>query len=168
MYSAHALGASFAYIIYFSFLVSPVESRDTCVRSACEVTLFHYEDAGIPRELARLGAKQAVWGHAKKIEPGLRAYQQARASGVPLPLSRHAYMARVNTKVSSDYVKSPTDGSSETDIVEANDTQSGYNVSKFLVIGSAVVLACSLDQGLLPKALILSLARKFGTIGKRM
>jgi len=35
--------------------------------SACEVILFHYEDMGIPWEIAKLGIRQGMWGAVKKI-----------------------------------------------------------------------------------------------------
>jgi hypothetical protein len=130
--------------------------------TACEVMLFHHEDMGIPWEIAKLGVRQGMWGAVKKLEPGLRAYQKHRASAAPL--SRSAFMAQINTKVSADYLRSletSISDSSEIEIRETSEKPVGHNVPKFLVIGGAVALACTLERGLLTKALIFGVARKF-------
>ena len=136
--------------------------------TACEVLLFHHEDMGIPWELAKLGLRKGMWGAVKKIEPGLRAYQKARASGAPL--SRPAFMAQINSKISSEYLRllGGSDNLTETQIVLTSDKPSGRNISKILIFGAAIVLACSLDRGLLTKAVIFGVARRFANIGKRL
>ena len=131
--------------------------------TACEVLLFHHEDMGIPYEIAKLGIRQGMWGCVKKIEPGLRAYQEARAAGEPA--SRSALMARINTKVGDNFVRSLESNSDESEIVEAEEKPVRNHVARFLVLGGAVALACTLDQGLLTKALIFGVARKF--VGQR-
>ena len=52
--------------------------------SACEVSLVHYEDMGIPKDVAKLGVRHGMWGAVKKLNSGLRAYQSARKPGVAL------------------------------------------------------------------------------------
>ena len=131
--------------------------------TACEIILFHHEDMGIPYEIAKLGIRQGMWGCVKKIEPGLRAYQEARAAGEPA--SKSALMARINTKVGDNFVRSLETNSDESEIVEAEEKPARSNVSRFLVLGGAVALACTLDQGLLTKAVIFGVARKF--VGQR-
>ena len=131
--------------------------------TACEIILFHHEDMGIPYEIAKLGIRQGMWGCVKKIEPGLRAYQEARAAGEPA--SKSALMARINTKVGDNFVRSLETNSDESEIVEAEEKPARSNVSRFLVLGGAVALACTLDQGLLTKAVIFGIARKF--VGQR-
>lgn len=131
--------------------------------TACEILLFHHEDMGIPYEIAKLGIRQGMWGCVKKIEPGLRAYQEARAAGEPP--SKSALMARINTKVGDNFVRSLESNSEEAEIVEAEEKPARNNVARFLVLGGAVALACTLDQGLLTKALIFGVARKF--VGQR-
>ena len=49
--------------------------------------------------------------------------------------------------------------------MEAEEKPARSNVSRFLVLGGAVALACTLDQGLLTKAVIFGVARKF--VGQR-
>lgn len=124
---------------------------------------------GIPWEIAKLGVRQGMWGAVKKIEPGLRAYQKHRASGASL--SRSAFMAQINTKVSADYLRSLESSSNETLEVENSNSckkPSERNIPKLLVVGGAIVLACSLDRGLLTKAVIFGVARKFAKIGRRL
>lgn len=136
--------------------------------TACEVLLFHYEDMGIPWEIAKLGVRQGMWGAVKKIDPALRAYQKHRASEAPL--SNCALMANINTKVSMDYLRcseDASDDSSEAKSLEPSEKPAGKNLSKLLMVGGAIALACSLDQGLLTKAVVFGVARRFSNIGKR-
>ncbi|KAG6755552.1 hypothetical protein POTOM_041383 [Populus tomentosa] len=155
-------------LYYSSWCIRAVESkRGDGELTACEVMLFHHEDMGIPWEIAKLGVRQGMWGAVKKLEPGLRAYQKHRASAAQL--SQSAFMAQINTKVSADHLRSletSISDSSEIEIRETSEKPVGHNVPKLLVIGGAVALACSLERGLLTKALIFGVARKFA-IGRR-
>ncbi|KAJ0971161.1 hypothetical protein J5N97_019120 [Dioscorea zingiberensis] len=149
-------------LYYSSWCIRPVESsRGDGQLTACEVLLFHHEDVGIPWEIAKLGVRQGMWGLVKKIEPGLRAYQVARKSDTPP--SRFAFMAQINTKIDSDYLRSLETSNDSSDIVKAEDEkQHGNGIPRFLIIGGAVALACTLDRGLLTKAIIFGVARRFG------
>ncbi|KAA8533532.1 hypothetical protein F0562_031034 [Nyssa sinensis] len=156
-------------LYYSSWFIQSVESRKGNNQpSACEVIFFHHEDVGIPWEIAKFGVRQGMWGHVKKIEHGLRAYQRARASGEQI--SRAALMAQINTKLNPDYLKSlgNADNSSETEVLSFSEKPVGMHIPKFLIFGGAVVLACSLDRGLLTKALIFGVARRFANIGRRL
>ncbi|CAK9158241.1 unnamed protein product [Ilex paraguariensis] len=155
-------------LYYSSWSIQAVESRKGDGQlTACEVTLFHHEDMGIPWEIAKFGVRQGMWGAAKNIERGFRAYQKARASDVPL--SRPAFMAQVNTKIDPNYLKFVEDDedTSEPEIIGSPVKPIGMNIPKLLVFGGAVVVACSLDRGLLTKALIFGVARRFSNIGRR-
>lgn len=137
--------------------------------TACEVLLFHHEDMGIPWEIAKLGVRQGMWGTVKKVDPGLRAYQRHRASRAPL--SQCAFMAQINTKFSADYLRSLENNHS--DLIEVENKVSSQNqeerkIPRLLVVGGALLLACSLDRGLVTKAVIFGVARRFGRIGRRM
>lgn len=136
--------------------------------TACEVLLFHHEDMGIPWEIAKLGIRQGMWGTVKKIEPGLHAYQKARASGAVL--SRPAFMAQINTKINPELLRflGGDEDLSETEATTTLDRPLSMNMPKLLIFGGAIVLACSIDRGLLTKAFIFGVARKFGNIGKRL
>lgn len=146
-----------------------MESRKGSGRlSACEVVLFHHEDMGIPWEIAKYGVRQGMWGAAKNVARGFRAYQKHRASG-PL-ISHHALMAQINTKLDPNYLKivEGTEDSSEAQLVALEDEKpKGLNIPKLLIIGGAVAVAFSLDRGLLTKTLIFGVARKFGNMGRR-
>lgn len=148
----------------------PVESRRGDGQlTACEVLLFHHEDMGIPWEIAKLGVRQGMWGAVKKFDPALRAYQKQRVSGAPL--SRCAFLAQINTKVSADYLSSLencTNDSSRVENADSSEKPVGRNIPKLLVVGGAVALACTLDRGLLTKAVIFGVARRFAKIGRRL
>ncbi|KAL6003963.1 hypothetical protein ACLOJK_004509 [Asimina triloba] len=155
-------------LYYSSWCIRPVESRKGDGQlTACEVILFHYEDMGIPREIAKLGVKQGMWSTIKKIEPGLRAFQAARKSGVPP--SRCILMAQVYTKMDADQLKSleTTDDSKEVKTLDSHQKQFGGNIPKFLIFCGAVILACSLDRGLSTRALNFRAARRFPMPGRR-
>lgn len=147
-----------------------VKSRKDGQLTSCEVLLFHHEDMGIPWEIAKLGVRQGMWGAVKKFDPGLRTYKKERDSGVPL--SPCANAAKINTKVTADYVRFLEDTTSnflETENQEdASDKPIGRNIPKLLVVGGAIALACTLDQGLVTKALIFGVARRFAKIGRRL
>ncbi|KAJ9174346.1 hypothetical protein P3X46_017377 [Hevea brasiliensis] len=159
-------------LYYSSWCIRAVESRMGDGRLiACEVLLFHHEEMGIPWEIAKLGVKHGMWGTVKKFEPGLRAYQKARASGVPL--SRPAFMAQITTKINSGLPRSlaVNENSSETEVAAAATSSNrslGRKIPKWLIFGGVFVLACSIDRGLLTKAFIFGVARKFANIGKRL
>lgn len=144
--------------------------REDGVASACEVLLFHQEDMGIPREIAKLGVKRGMWGAVKKMEPGLRAYQEQRLSGSKL--SRPALMAQINTKVTSEHLISLSNGASP--VSETPVTHNGGNVAanlkKLLFIGGAVAVVCALTGGgggaLVPPAL-LGFGKRFVNGGRK-
>ncbi|RWW50438.1 hypothetical protein BHE74_00043308 [Ensete ventricosum] len=136
--------------------------------TACEVLLFHHEDMGIPWEIAKLGVRQGMWSCVRKIEPGLRAYQVARRSNEPL--SRFAFMAQINTKFDADKLRSLETVTDLSGNVVESEKQKNWtsSIPKFLVVGGAVAVACTLDHGLLTKAVIFGVARRFANIGKRL
>ncbi|KAG6534291.1 uncharacterized protein LOC121985368 [Zingiber officinale] len=154
-------------VFYSSWCIRAAESKRDGQMTACEILLFHHEDMGIPWEIAKLGVRQGMWGCVKKIEPGLRAYQAARRSDEPL--SHFALMSHINTNfdaVRLSSLESSTGSSAET--VEAEKPKSwASNIPRYLIVGGAVAVACSLDHGLLTKAVIFGVARRFAGIGRK-
>ncbi|XP_010544864.1 PREDICTED: uncharacterized protein LOC104817383 [Tarenaya hassleriana] len=157
-------------LYYSSWCIRAVESRRReGEMTACEVLLFHHEDMGIPWEIAKLGVRQGMWGAVKKIEPGLRLYQKLRSSsaaggGGAMPLSASASMAQINTKVNLDDLfldKEKGSSSSSSPVVDSPRRPLG----KILLVGGAIAVACSLDKGLLTKAVIFGVARRFANMG---
>lgn len=62
--------------------------------------LFHQEDMGIQRDVAKLGVRQGMWGAVKKIAPGVRSYSRAQGRlSRPEAMSRSASMARLHTPI---------------------------------------------------------------------
>ncbi|KAG8374509.1 hypothetical protein BUALT_Bualt10G0002200 [Buddleja alternifolia] len=155
-------------LYYSSWFIRAAESKRDGRMTACEVLLFHNEDMGIPYEIAKLGIRQGMWGAVKKIDPGLRAYQKHRASGAPL--SRSAVLAQVNTKFSVDSIESieSTNCATEVESRVSEEKPTGRGIPKMLVVGGAIALACTLDQGLLTKAVIFGVARRFANMGRRL
>ncbi|KAJ8768410.1 hypothetical protein K2173_021563 [Erythroxylum novogranatense] len=157
-------------LYYSSWCIRAVESKKGDGQlTACEVLLFHHEDMGIPWEIAKLGVRHGMWGAVKKIERGLRAYQKQRLSGAAL--SRCAFMAQVNTQVSAGYLKAMESNPGDSLEIETNDSSKkplGRNIPKLLVVSGAIVLACTLDRGLLTKAVIFGVARRFAKVGRRL
>lgn len=155
-------------LYYSSWCIRTAESKRDGRMTACEVLLFHYEDMGIPWEIAKLGVRQGMWGAVRKIDPGLRAYQKHRASGDPI--SRSAVMAQVNTKVDIENLRSMGSRTnlSEIEPEDSPEKPAGRNIPRLLAVGGAIALACSLDRGLLTKAVIFGVARRFAGIGKRL
>ena len=124
--------------------------------TACEILLFHHEDMGIPYEIAKLGIRQGMWGCVKKIEPGLRAYQEARAAGEPA--SKSALMARINTKVGDNFVRSLETNSDESEIVKQKK-----NLREAMCRGSL----CSAGQSLWRAPSIKGSSRRLSSLALR-
>ncbi|GFZ14210.1 polyketide cyclase/dehydrase and lipid transport superfamily protein [Actinidia rufa] len=144
--------------LYFSsWVIKPVQSRRGDEQSACEVTLVHYEDMGIPKDVAKLGVRHGMWGTVKKLHSGFRAYQQARQSDAPL--SRCALMARITTKIpSDDNADTLEPASSEEDKDQAVDIPRGGEHGgidwKWIVLGGTAALVCGLHTGTIGRALL--------------
>lgn len=150
-------------LYHSSWRIRAVESRKGDGQmTSIEVMLFHNEDMGIPREIAKIGVRQGMWGAVKKVEPGVRAYQMVRKSDAPL--SRSALVARINTKLPVSDLRSLEISSDAEEV--ATKTQGGIPW-RWVIVGGAVALACGLDRGVVSKALVFGVARRFGNLGKR-
>ncbi|KAG2708633.1 hypothetical protein I3760_05G201500 [Carya illinoinensis] len=92
------------------------------------------------------------------VEPFLNQNQICNQSRV----EQHHH-TNFNSKISSKGLGSfgGIENLSETQIASTSDKTSWRNISKLLIFGGAVVLACNLDWGLLTKAIISSVARRF-------
>ncbi|KAL7183482.1 hypothetical protein ACSBR2_025814 [Camellia fascicularis] len=156
-------------VYYSSWCIQAVASKkESELPSACEVILFHHEDVGIPKEIAKFAIRQGMLGTVKNIERGLRAYQKARSSGAPL--SQSAILAGINTKINPAYLKSleSAEDSSEIEVPSSPENPGGLIIPKLVIFGGAIVLACTLNRGLLSKAIVFGVAKRFGNIGKRL
>ncbi|GLT48310.1 hypothetical protein SLA2020_219420 [Shorea laevis] len=158
-------------LYYSSWYIRAVESRrGNGQLTACEVLLFHHEDMGIPREIAKLGLRQGMWGFVKQMEPGLHAYQKERASGSPL--SKSAFMAQINTKIFPEYLRTLESNSdpskTKEDAPTTLENPFAKNIAKILILGGAIVLAFGLDRGLLCNAFMFRLGRRLGNREKKL
>ncbi|RRT77989.1 hypothetical protein B296_00000311 [Ensete ventricosum] len=142
--------------------MSAVESRKQDGQlSSCEVTLIHYEDMGIPKDVAKVGVRHGMWGAVKRLQSGMRAYQLMRKTEASL--SRCALMARITTKIPIDGVITPL----EAETCRASEAANGIVNSmqhhgldwKWVVVGGVAVV-CGLQAGLVGKALLVGAARR--------
>ncbi|XP_020092487.1 uncharacterized protein LOC109712996 [Ananas comosus] len=150
--------------LYFSsWRIRPVESRKQDGQlSACEVTLVHYEDMGIPKDVAKVGVRHGMWGAVKKLQSGMRAYQLMRRT--ENTLSRSALMARITTKIPTVGSYSLLDQEQCTDGMEeeagADDDSEAKKAErhgidwKWVVIGGTVAAVCVLHTGIIGKVLL--------------
>ncbi|KAL3812513.1 hypothetical protein ACJIZ3_013781 [Penstemon smallii] len=145
--------------LYFSsWVIKPVQSRKSDGQfSACEVTLVHYEDMGIPKDVAKLGVRHGMWGTVKKLHAGFRAYQAARK--IETSLTRCALMARVTIKISEDEgtvcLERISGEEGKNEVVEVHRQKDHGGIDwKWLAIGGTVALVCGLQTGLIGKALL--------------
>ncbi|EXB29870.1 hypothetical protein L484_016360 [Morus notabilis] len=149
--------------LYFSsWFIRAVESRKGDGQlSACEVTLLHYEDMGIPKDVAKLGVRHGMWGAVKKLHSGMRAYQNARKSEASF--SRSALMARITTKIPLDGSMdclAPTSGEEKVEPVHDGRQKDNGIDWKWLVLGGTVALVCGLHSGVIGKALLLGAGKR--------
>ncbi|RZC31555.1 StAR-related lipid transfer protein 7, mitochondrial isoform B [Glycine soja] len=125
--------------------------------SACEVTLLHYEDMGIPKDVAKLGVRHGMWGAVKKLHSGMRAYQNARKTEASL--SRCALMASKTTKISSDtnmHSSEPASGMEDRVQAMSNTAQKGNGIDwKWVAVGGTVALVLGLHTSAVGRALLL-------------
>lgn len=125
---------------------------------------------GIPREIAKLGVKRGMWGAVKKMEPGLRAYQEQRLSGGVTKLSRPALMAQINTKVTSEHLVSLSNGASPVNetVVTSNGGDRAANLKRLLILGGAIAVVCSLSGvAFAPPAFVLGFGKRFCNGGRK-
>lgn len=139
-----------------------MQSRKSDGQTACEVTLVHYEDMGIPKDVAKLGVRHGMWGTVKKLSGGFRAYQLARKSEAPL--SRSAFVARNTTKIclegNADLSQIVTGDKKACGALDVQGREQGSLDWKWLVIAGTVALACVLHRGAIGKTLIVGTGQR--------
>ncbi|XP_038998636.1 uncharacterized protein LOC120123919 [Hibiscus syriacus] len=133
-------------------------------QSACEVTLVHYEDMGIPKDVAKLGVRHGMWGAVKKLHSGMRAYQNAGKTDASL--SRCALMARTGTKNYCDVKISspgPVSREDENDQTTVIGRRNGNGLNwKLISVAGTVALAFRLRSGVIVKALLVGAGQRNG------
>ena len=131
--------------------------------SACEVTLLHYEDMGIPKDVAKLGVRHGMWGAVKKLHSGMRAYQNARKSEASL--SRCAQMARITTTISSEKnMDSSEPAIPQETMINTRQDHRGVDW-KWMAIGGSVALVLGIHGGAIGKALLLGAGHRIARRG---
>jgi hypothetical protein len=158
-------------VFYSSWRIRSAESaRGDGQMTSTEVTLFHHEDMGIQKDLARLGVRQGMWGCVKKMDPGMKKYKADRKANVPL--SPSARLASKMTKVPHHLVKdSKTEEAEqkyEAVLAKGRQQQDNKGYMKWVILGGAVALACSIDRGAVGKFLVFGVARRLGRVGRRL
>nr|GMD79376.1 stAR-related lipid transfer protein 7, mitochondrial-like [Ipomoea batatas] len=159
--------------LYFSsWVIRPVESRKGDGQfTACEVTLIHYEDMGIPKDVAKLGVRHGMWGTVKKLHSGFRSYQNARKSDTSAA-SRCALMAQITTKVSVDEgssssMEAVSSEEARTQISAVQQRNNGSGIDwRLLVIGGTVAVMCGLHTGLIGKTLLFGAGQRMARRGQ--
>ncbi|XP_039046361.1 uncharacterized protein LOC120186532 isoform X2 [Hibiscus syriacus] len=152
--------------LYFSsWIIRPVECRKGDGQpSACEVTFIHYEDMGIPKDVAKLGVRHGMWGAVKKLHSGMRVYQNARKTDTSV--SRCALMARITTQIScAENTSSPSpvpreDESNQSTVIRRKN-DNGLNW-KLIAVAGTVVVAFGLRSGVIGKALLFGAGQRIG------
>uniref|UniRef100_A0A7N0UU31 START domain-containing protein n=1 Tax=Kalanchoe fedtschenkoi TaxID=63787 RepID=A0A7N0UU31_KALFE len=149
--------------LYFSsWIIRPVESRKGDGQfTACEVSLVHYEDMGIPKDVAKLGVRHGMWGTVKKLHSGVRAYQNMRKTGA-LP-SRYAQLAKLTASINFDDSNHALGDEQDSKIKSSTARQKNPDVSidwKWMVVGGTVALVCALHTNAMGKALVMGAAQR--------
>ncbi|KAG6664762.1 hypothetical protein I3843_02G100500 [Carya illinoinensis] len=148
--------------LYFSsWVIKAVESRKGDGQlSACEVTLIHYEDMGIPKDVAKLGVRHGMWGAVKKVHSGMRAYQNARKSEASLP--RSVITTKISLGGGSMESLEPASGEEKKDEAVDDKRRGEYGVAwKWLAMGGTVALVFGLCSGAIGRALLLGAGQRF-------
>ncbi|CAI5500081.1 unnamed protein product [Closterium sp. Naga37s-1] len=83
-------------VFYSSWRIRPVIGAEGS--NAAEVMLFHHEEMGLQRDIAKLGVRQGMWSAVRKMEPAIRKYEKQRAEAAR-PLSRCVSLANLHTPI---------------------------------------------------------------------
>ncbi|CAH2041078.1 unnamed protein product [Thlaspi arvense] len=120
--------------LYFSsWIIKPVQSRKGDGQlSACEVTLVHYEDMGIPKDVAKLGVRHGCGG---------------------------LITTKISCEENDESLASSGERKDQTVTVQRHGNGGGIDW-KWVVIGGAVAVACGLHKEAIGKALILGAGRR--------
>lgn len=153
------------YSLYTLVMVAVESKKGDGQLSACEVTLLHYEDMGIPKDVAKLGVRHGMWGTVKKLHNGFRAYQNARKSEAAV--SRCAMMARITTKISLDEnVDALEQVSVEEDRAEIQGQRGDGGIDwKWVAIGTVAVV-CGVRSGMIGKAVLFGAGQRIARRGR--
>ncbi|KAG9134304.1 hypothetical protein Leryth_020034 [Lithospermum erythrorhizon] len=151
----------FRVVRYFSsWVIRAVQCRKGDGElSACEVTLIHYEDMGLPKDVTKFGVRHGMWGAVQKTHAGFRDYQSLRESGVLH--SKYALMSSIMTSISEDegthsveQVASQEDRGEQASLnAQAHQGKRGLNW-KWIVIGGTVAVMCGLHAGFIGKIFV--------------
>ncbi|CAM8916237.1 unnamed protein product [Rhodiola kirilowii] len=149
--------------LYFSsWIIRPVESRRGDGQlTACEVSLVHYEDMGIPKDVAKLGIRHGMWGTVKKLHSGVRAYQNMRKSGASASIC--AQLANLTTKIILDNFDPASGDENKSKIKSSSAKQHNQDAVidwKWMVVGGTVALVCALHTNAMGKALLMGAAQR--------
>ncbi|EYU32520.1 hypothetical protein MIMGU_mgv1a005704mg [Erythranthe guttata] len=165
--------------LYFSsWVVKPVQSRKGDGQlTACEVNLVHYEDMGIPKDVAKLGVRHGMWGTVKKLHSGFRSYQTARK--LEASLTRCALMAKITTKAPFEEEQQEEEEGSDNNaeqvvhceeerslLVAKEGRRDGGGIDwKWVAIGGTVAVFCGLQTGFIGKALLIGAGNRIARRG---
>ncbi|KMS95233.1 hypothetical protein BVRB_010760 [Beta vulgaris subsp. vulgaris] len=148
---------------YFSsWVIKPANSlKGDGHMTASEVNLVHYEDMGIPKDVAKLGVRHGMWGTVKKLHAGMRAYQNAR--NVDITLSRCALMASMTTIIPFDentVSEGASDENEQSQTLHPHSCRERGIHWKLIILGGTVAVLCGLHSGVIRKALMVGARRK--------
>ena len=67
-------------------------------RNACEITMFHQEDAGLNMNMAKLAFTRGIWSYVCKMDNALRRYS-SRSSSVTTSASLMQKVSAVSAHI---------------------------------------------------------------------
>ncbi|XP_028759096.1 uncharacterized protein LOC114718015 [Neltuma alba] len=76
----HPLAPYHRKYVRVKFFRSGWRIRKVPGRNACEITMFHQEDAGLNTELAKLAFARGIWSYVCKMDDALRRYSSRSSS----------------------------------------------------------------------------------------
>ncbi|KAI9087297.1 hypothetical protein K1719_030767 [Acacia pycnantha] len=76
----HPLAPYHRKYVRVKFFRSGWRIRKVPGRNACEITMFHQEDAGLNTEMAKLAFKGGIWSYVCKMDKALRGYSSRSSS----------------------------------------------------------------------------------------
>ncbi|XP_061361368.1 uncharacterized protein LOC133305227 [Gastrolobium bilobum] len=124
--------------------------REIPGRNACEITMFHQEDAGLNMEMAKLAFSKGIWNYVCKMDNALRRYSvisyhlpSSVATSINLMQKVPACLDPIKNNISPAYPTTPHDQVTDESQVRMISRRSSRKLlaKSLLLLGGAICLS---------------------------
>ncbi|QCE02203.1 uncharacterized protein LOC114165102 [Vigna unguiculata] len=159
------------------FFRSGWQIREVAGSNACEITMFHQEDAGLNMEMAKLAFRKGIWSYVCKMDDALRRYSAINyhlSSSVNTSLNLMqkvpAYLDSVRSNISRAHptvFDDQVNAESQKQVIQRRPSRK-FLANSLLLLGGATALCLSRGHSSLgAKVAIAYVLTKFSKRGAR-